>query len=281
MAVVQRSKEIKSIVEQTLYFMCSANHRLSVLRWKKVLVNIIKEKISLAEPPLRNAKRFLFGEDFLSISFKQAELSQDLAKNLSNTSKPKHPYQENLTNRDRQRPRYTDTFTKSQSNRSKSYRPFHHHKGPSNQDSSYKMFRFNSSPYRCRSVEAPIKKYPLHGNSLQQTVPSPCNRLSNRKHLLPKETLGDFLRSVDLKDAHLPSMYTSPHKSTFPSNGETKHLPFKASHLGKIQLPKFPCVYDLWSFQNTCRCSSFCFWWLKGQRIPRRPWWIVHSSRSK
>lgn len=94
MAVVQRGKEIKSIVEQTLYFLCSANHRLSVWRWKKVLVNIIKEKISLAEQPLRNAKRFLFGEDFLSISFKQAELSQDLAKNLSNTSKPKHPYQE-------------------------------------------------------------------------------------------------------------------------------------------------------------------------------------------
>ena len=88
MPVVQRGKEIKSVVEQTLCFLCSANRQLSVLRWK-VLVNIIREKISLAKQPLPDAKRFLLGEDFPSVSSKQAELFQDLAKNLSNISKPK------------------------------------------------------------------------------------------------------------------------------------------------------------------------------------------------
>lgn len=91
MSVVQRGKEIKSIVEKTLCFLCSANRQLSVLRWKKVLVNIIREKISLAKQLLPDVKRFLFGEDFPSVSSKQAELFQDLAKNLSNISKPKQP----------------------------------------------------------------------------------------------------------------------------------------------------------------------------------------------
>ena len=91
MPVVQRGKEIKSVVEQTLCFLCSPNRQLSVLRWKKVLVNIIREKVSLAKQPLPDAKRFLFGEDFPSVSSKQAELFQDLAKNLSNISKPKQP----------------------------------------------------------------------------------------------------------------------------------------------------------------------------------------------
>ena len=42
---------------------------------KKVLANINKDKISLAEQPLPNAKGFLFGDDFPAIASKQAELS--------------------------------------------------------------------------------------------------------------------------------------------------------------------------------------------------------------
>ena len=78
---------IKCIVEQTLCFLGSANHQLSVLRRQKFLANINKEKISLADQPLPNAKRFLFGEDFPSVASKQAELSRGLAKNLSNAQK--------------------------------------------------------------------------------------------------------------------------------------------------------------------------------------------------
>ena len=86
------AEEIKSIVEQTLCLLDSANHQMSVLRRKKVLANINKDKICLAEQPLPNAKRFLFGEDFPSVAYKQAELSRGLAKNLSNVSKPRQPY---------------------------------------------------------------------------------------------------------------------------------------------------------------------------------------------
>ena len=82
------AEEIKCIVEQTLCLLGSANNQLSVLRRKKVLANISKEKISLADQPLPHAKHFLFGEDFPSVAPKQAELSCDLAKNL-NAQKPK------------------------------------------------------------------------------------------------------------------------------------------------------------------------------------------------
>ncbi|KAK2568064.1 E3 ubiquitin-protein ligase UBR5 [Acropora cervicornis] len=101
------AEEIKCIVEQTLCLLGSANHQLSVLRRKKVLANINKEKINLADQPLPNAKRFLFGEDFPSIASKQAELSRGLAKNLSNPHKPKQPFQKSGTTKDRPRPRTT------------------------------------------------------------------------------------------------------------------------------------------------------------------------------
>ena len=73
------TEEIHCIVEQKLCVLGSANHQLSVLRRKKVLANINKEKINLGDQPLPNAKRFLFGEDFPSIASKQAELSRGLA----------------------------------------------------------------------------------------------------------------------------------------------------------------------------------------------------------
>ena len=71
----QVSKEIKRVVEQTLCLLGSSNHQLSVLRRRKVLANINREKINLADQPLLDAKRFLFGEDFPPIASKQAELS--------------------------------------------------------------------------------------------------------------------------------------------------------------------------------------------------------------
>ena len=106
------SEEIKCIVEQTLCLLGSANHQMSVLRRKKVLANINKEKISLADQPLPNAKRFLFGEDFPSVASKQAELSRGLAKNLSNPQKPKQTFQKSGNTKDRQRPKTTGTFSK-------------------------------------------------------------------------------------------------------------------------------------------------------------------------
>ena len=130
------SEEIKCIVEQTLCLLGSANHQMSVLRRKKVLANINKEKISLADQPLPNAKRFLFGEDFPSVASKQAELSRGLAKNLSNPQKPKQTFQKSGNTKDRQRPKTTGTFSKYQTNRPKNYRPFRPNKGSSNQDST-------------------------------------------------------------------------------------------------------------------------------------------------
>ena len=52
------AEEIKCIVEQTLCLLGSANHQLSVLRRKKVLANINKGKINVADQPVPNAKRF-------------------------------------------------------------------------------------------------------------------------------------------------------------------------------------------------------------------------------
>ena len=90
------AEEIKCIVEQTLCLLGSANHQLSVLRRKKVLANINKEKIGLADQPLPYAKRFLFGEFFPSVASKPAELSHGLAKNLSNAQKHKNKVFKNL-----------------------------------------------------------------------------------------------------------------------------------------------------------------------------------------
>ena len=49
---------------------------------------INKDKIGLADQPLPNAKRLLFGDDFPSIASKQADLSRGLAKNLGAASRP-------------------------------------------------------------------------------------------------------------------------------------------------------------------------------------------------
>ena len=68
------AEDIKCIVEKTLCLLGSTKHQLSVLRRKKVLAHINKEKISLADQPLPNAKHFLFEEDFPSVASKQAEL---------------------------------------------------------------------------------------------------------------------------------------------------------------------------------------------------------------
>ena len=74
--------DIKSILEQSLCLLGSANFQFSALRRKKILMAINKDKIGLADQPLRNAKRMLFGDDFPSIASKQVDLSRGLAKNL-------------------------------------------------------------------------------------------------------------------------------------------------------------------------------------------------------
>ena len=79
--------DLKLILEQTLCLLGSANTQLATLRRKKVLASINKSKIELANQPLPNAKRFLFGEDFPAIASKEAELSRGLAKNLASAPK--------------------------------------------------------------------------------------------------------------------------------------------------------------------------------------------------
>ncbi|CAB4029619.1 Hypothetical predicted protein, partial [Paramuricea clavata] len=78
--------ELKLLVEQSLCLVGSANSQLSVLRRKKVLASINKSKIDLANQPLPNAQRWLFGDDFPSIASKEAELSRGLEKNLAPTA---------------------------------------------------------------------------------------------------------------------------------------------------------------------------------------------------
>ncbi len=46
-------QEIKSTVEQTLCLFGSANHQMSVLHRKKNVANISKDKINLADLPLK------------------------------------------------------------------------------------------------------------------------------------------------------------------------------------------------------------------------------------
>ena len=65
--------DLKSILEQSLCLLGSANFQFSSLRRKKILVAINKDKIGLADQPLPNAKRLLFGDDFPSIASKQAD----------------------------------------------------------------------------------------------------------------------------------------------------------------------------------------------------------------
>ena len=64
-----------------------ANTKLSTLRRKKILASINNSKIDLATQPLPNAKKWLFGDDFPSITSKEAELSRGLAKNLATKAK--------------------------------------------------------------------------------------------------------------------------------------------------------------------------------------------------
>lgn len=99
------------IVDQTLCLLPCFSQP-SVLRRKKVLAIINKEKVSLANQPLLNAKRFLIGEDFPSLASKQEELSRGLANNLSNAQKPKQTFQTSVTTKERQRPKTTDNFSK-------------------------------------------------------------------------------------------------------------------------------------------------------------------------
>ena len=75
------TNDIKQIVKQSLCLVSSANNQLSLLRRKKVPSGIKKSKIDLANHPLPNAKKWLFGDDFSSIASKEAELSQGLARN--------------------------------------------------------------------------------------------------------------------------------------------------------------------------------------------------------
>ena len=85
--------DLKRVVEQTLCLLGSANTQLSILRRKKVLANVNKTKIDLAnhDQDLPNAKKWLFGVDFPLVASKEAELARGLAKNLGQTVAKTYP----------------------------------------------------------------------------------------------------------------------------------------------------------------------------------------------
>lgn len=116
-------EDIKSILEQSLCLLGSANYQFSTLRRKKILVTINNDKISLAEQSLPNAKRMLFGDDFPSIASKQADLSRGLVKNLGVASRPaKRPRPGSARPPNKEKP-YACTYSKY-SNRTKNGRSF-------------------------------------------------------------------------------------------------------------------------------------------------------------
>lgn len=92
------SVNVKTIIEQTLCLLGSANTQLSILRRKKVLASINKGKMDLANHPLHNARKWLFGDDFPSIASKEAELSRGLAKNLAPVSTKAKPQPSRFSN---------------------------------------------------------------------------------------------------------------------------------------------------------------------------------------
>ena len=117
-------EDIKTILEQSLCLLGSANYQFSTLRRNKILVAINKDKIGLAEQSLPNAKRMLFGDDFPSIASKQADLSRGLAKNLASTSRPtKRPRLGTTRASYRDKPS-SGAYNKYQSNRTKNGRSF-------------------------------------------------------------------------------------------------------------------------------------------------------------
>ena len=81
--------DIKSMLEQSLCLLGSANFQFSALRRKKILVAINKDArlawLTSLSPMLSDC---FFGEDFPSIASKQADLSRGLAKNLGAASRP-------------------------------------------------------------------------------------------------------------------------------------------------------------------------------------------------
>ena len=117
-------EDIKTILEQSLCLLGSANCQFSTLRRKKVLVAINKEKMGLADQSLPNAKRMLFGDDFPSIASKQADLSRGLAKNLGSAPHPAKRQRPGPTRASNQGKSYTGTYGKYQSARTKNGRSF-------------------------------------------------------------------------------------------------------------------------------------------------------------
>ena len=68
---------LKFMLEQALCLLGSANYQIA----------INKAKVNLGDLPLPNAKRMLFGDDFPSLTSKQADLSRGLSKNLSSNAR--------------------------------------------------------------------------------------------------------------------------------------------------------------------------------------------------
>ena len=127
--------DLKVVLEQTLCLLGSANTQLSILRGKKVLASVNKAKIDLANQPLPNAKKWLFGDDFPVLASKEGELARGLAKNLGqNTARPPPRSVEFRSHG----PSNTQTnFHKYQSSRGKNSRFFRPRRGQPRQNSPF------------------------------------------------------------------------------------------------------------------------------------------------
>ena len=224
-----------------------------MLRRKKVLTNINKEKIILADQPLPNAKRFLFGEDFPSVVSKQAERSRGLGKNLSNAQKPKQSFQKSGITKDRQRPKTTGNFSKYQINQPKKLSVLSPQQGllktktqqllrevegnnfrPRNLTccvgmsnpfplctcsvtfSSSKMFRFNSSPCICRSEQTPVnRQYPFQKKISTADCSSSQKRRKTYRPVIDLSPLNRFVENFHFQMENISCLKTLLRRGDF------------------------------------------------------------------
>ena len=179
---------------------------------------INKDKIGLADQPLPNAKRMLFGDDFPSIASKQADLSRGLAKNLGAASRPaKRPRSGSSRRSPLLAPTLSTTGVPSvPPKRRQKNRLIHRQLGGNNLRTRHPQYCFRlqnsvalqtnliyhssykSQPSKCRSHRFRGEEPPHQGGYCRNSPPPPINEgFFSRLFLVPKKG-GTFRPVIDL-----------------------------------------------------------------------------------
>ena len=119
------NEDLRTTLQQSLCFLCSANHITTTLHRKKILAAINPDKVQLAEQEFPKAGKMLFGEDLTTLAAKHSELTRSLSKNLH---KPGYSKMQSNTSGNFPRTKYN-----TQQTRGKSNRPFPRNSASNNQ----------------------------------------------------------------------------------------------------------------------------------------------------